>query len=144
MSQYCTQADIEAEIQTADLITLTDDDNPPTGVLNTTVLNQAIANASGVIDRMVGNVYAVPFAVTPASITSFCISIVCYRLLRRREVPDEKNKFTEDYRLAMEQLKAINRGEAFLDLAVERAVPWFAANVCATPWGTGNTPVSSR
>jgi phage gp36-like protein len=144
VSTYCTQDDILGEIQEADLISLTDDESPPTGDVNATVLNQIIANASGVIDRMVGNVYDVPFSPAPPSVVSLCISIVCYRLFRRREVPDEKNKFTEDYRLAMRMLEGVNKGEQFLDLSVQRDAPMVAANVMASPWGSGNQTASSR
>ena len=83
MSAYCSQNDLLGDIQMADLITLTDDDSPATGVLNSTVLNAVISKASGVIDRMVGNVYDIPFNPTPASINSLAIAIACYTLYRR-------------------------------------------------------------
>jgi phage gp36-like protein len=144
VSAYITQADLLGDIQTADLIALTDDDSPPTGQVNTTVLDSVIVKASGVIDRMVGNVYDVPFNPIPPSVKSLAIAIACYTLYRRREVPDEKNKFTEDYRLAMEMLKAVNRREEFLDLEAVEEVPMVSSNITATIFGSGNYPASTR
>lgn len=144
MSAYCTQADILGEIQEADLIALTDDANPPIGDINAAVLNQVIANASGVIDRMVGNIYTLPFNPVPPGVVSLAVTITCYRLYRRREWPDEKNKFTEDYRLAMKFLEAVNSGDKLLDLSASRAFSQVAANTMASPWGSGNQTASSR
>lgn len=144
MSAYCTQADIAGEIQASDLITLTDDDTPPLGVVSDTVLNQVIANASGLIDQYVGNIYQVPFNPVPPSVVSLTVIICCYKLYRRRLVPDEKNNFTEDYLRAIKFLVSVNKGESLLDLSVERAFSQVAANVLPTPWGMGNAVASSR
>lgn len=144
VSAYCEKADILGEIQEPDLISITDDTTPGTGIVDETILAQVIANSSGVIDRLVGNVYEVPFSPTPPSVRSLCLAIVCYRLYRRRLVPDEKNNFTPDYREAMKQLTSINKGESFLDLTVERAASMVAPVVTATPWGYANIPTSSR
>jgi phage gp36-like protein len=143
-SAYCQQADILGEISYADLVTLTDDDTPPTGDINTEILNQTIANASGLIDRMVGNIYSLPFSPIPPSVTSLAVTITCYRLLRRREVPDEKNKFADDYKLAMRMLERVNTGEQHLDLSVNRDFSQVAANVTSTPFGYGNIPASTK
>lgn len=144
MSAYCTQADIEGEIQAADLIQLTDDSIPPTGSVDTSVLNQVIANASGLIERYVGNIYDLPFNPIPPSVRSLAITITCYRLYRRRLVPDEKNNFTEDYLEAIKFLAAVNSGEKMLDASVGRKFSQVAANAVTTPWGSGNTIASSR
>lgn len=135
MSAYCTQSDILGEIQLSDLISLTDD-APSTGNVSATILNQVISNASGTIDRMVGNLYTVPFASpVPPSVESMAIVITCYRLYRRREVPDEKNKFTEDYKETMDFLKKVKVGSEVLDLSVSKTVPPVAANQRATIFG---------
>jgi phage gp36-like protein len=144
MSAYCSQNDLLGDIQMADLITLTDDDSPATGVLNSTVLNAVISKASGVIDRMVGNVYDIPFNPIPASVNSLAIAIACYTLYRRREVPDEKNKFAEDYRLAMQMLVAVNKREQFLDLSAGQDFDMVAPVTTPTVFGSGNYPASSR
>ena len=145
MSRYCTQADIIGEIQESDLIALTDDATPPAGAVDSAVLNQTIDNASGVIDRLVGNLYAVPFAdPPPPSVKSLAITITCYRLYRRRLVPNEKNNFTEDYLAAIKFLEAVNRGDAILDLSVSREFSQVAANAVPSPWGGGNSLASSK
>lgn len=136
MSVYCNQSDIEGEIQDADLIQLTDDNG--TGSLNSVVLNQVIANASGEIDRYVGNVYDIPFNPVPPSVESMAIIITCYRLYRRREVPDEKNKYYEDYRGVRDYLKLVQQREAVLDLSASQDFSQVAANTRYTPWGYGN------
>ena len=144
MSAYCNQDDITGEIQESDLVSLTDDSTPPMGVVDDTILNQVIANASGVIDRYVGNIYSVPFSPVPPSVRSLTITIACYRLYRRRLVPDEKNNFTEDYLAAIKFLEAVNSGEKTLDIAAVRDFSQVAANTGTTPWGSGNFPSSSR
>lgn len=144
MSAYATQQDLLGEIQMADLIMLTDDDTPPSGSLNTAILGQAIANASGLIDRYCGNVYDIPFNPIPASVLSMAVTITCYKLLRRREVPDEKNKFAEEYKSVISFLEKVNRREAMLDLGASQDFGMVAANVTPTIYGCGNFPVSSR
>jgi len=144
MSAYCSQSDILGEIQESDLINLTDDSVPPTGAINTTVLNQVIANASGTVDRYIANIYALPFSSVPTAVVSLTITIACYRLYRRRLVPDEKNTFTEDYLAAIKFLEGVNKGEIKLDLSVERDFSQVAANTTPSPWGSGNYPTSSR
>lgn len=136
MSSYCTQADIEGEIQDSDLIGLTDDSQM--GVINTTVLNQVISNASGEIDRMVGNRYTVPFNPVPPSVNSMAIVITCYRLLRRRETPDEKNKFFADYAAIREFLMQVKKGEEQLDLSVQTAFEQVQFNARPSIYGYGN------
>jgi phage gp36-like protein len=119
LSAYCQTLDVLGEIQMDDLIALTDD--AATGQLNTTVLNQVIANASGEIDRMVGNRYAVPFSPVPPSVQSMAIVITCYRLYRRRAVPDEQNKYFADYDAIRAFLKQVKKGDEQLDLTVTTA-----------------------
>lgn len=142
MSQYTNQSDILAEIQMADLIKLTDDE-PKTGSINVTILTQVIANASGEIDRMVGNRYSVPFNPAPPSVESMAIVITCYRLFRRREVPDEKNKFYDDYRDIQKFLKGVKDGDEQLDLSVSTAFEPVQFNQRPTIYGFGNYPTTS-
>ena len=123
MSAYTTQAAILGEIQNQDLIALTDDDKM--GVVNTTILDQIIANASGYIDSKLANIYGsqLPFNPVPSSVANMALTIACYRLLRRREVPDEKNKFAEAYADVMDFLNRVNKGEATIDDVVSRDFP---------------------
>ena len=120
MSAYTTQAAILGEIRQADLVALTDDNK--TGVINTTVLNQVIESASGYIDSKVANLYGqqLPFSPIPSSIASMALTIACYRLLRRAEVPDEKNKFYESWDDVKDFLNRVNKGDAMIDDVVSR------------------------
>ena len=142
MSAYTTQAAIQGEIQNSDLISLTDD-APVQGRVNQTVLTQVIANASGLIDQYIGNIYDIPFAIAPASVANLALTITCYKLLRRREVPDEKNKFTDGYRDALSFLKQVQKREAVLDLAATQDFSQVAADVRPTIFGWGNCLTNS-
>lgn len=123
MSAYTTQAEIEGEIQPSDLIALTDDNN--TGMLNATVLNQIIANASGYIDRKVANIYGaqLPFNPVPPSVASMALTIACYRLYRRRLTPDEKNNYYDDFKDVETTLNEINKGDSHLSDVTLRDFP---------------------
>jgi len=121
MSAYTTQSAIEGEIAPSDLIAFTDDGN--TGSLNETILNQIIANASGYIDARVANIYEVPFDPVPSAVASMALSIVCYRLFRRRLTPDEKNPFYEEWKEVRAFLDEVNKGEAHIDLTQQRDFP---------------------
>ena len=119
-------AAILGEIQLLDLIAQVDDVG--TGQMDaaaTANLNQVIANASGKIDEKCANLYGqqLPFNPVPASVASMALTIACYRVFRRREVPDEKNKFTEEYRNVMEFLDEVNTGDKHLNDVPNRDFP---------------------
>ncbi len=137
MSAYTDQASIIGEIQMFDLIALTDD-APKMGIINQKILNQVIANASGEIDRLVGNVYDVPFNPAPPSVASMALIITCYRLYRRRLVPDEKNKYFPDYKEVREFLNKVHKREDVLDLSITADYSQVQANVRPTVYGFGN------
>ena len=120
MSSYCTATDVSGEIQASDLIFLTDD-APCMGVINQTILAQVITNASGEIDRMVGNRYSTPFNPVPPSVQSMALVITCYRLYRRRLTPDETNLYYKDYKDISEFLAKVKTGDEELDLTVQTA-----------------------
>ena len=141
MSTYCSQADINGEIQTADLISLTDDTQ--TGQVNTTILAQVIANASGEIDRMIGNRYQIPFSIVPPSVNSMAIVISCYRLYRRRLVPDEQNRFFPDYQGIRDFLKRVKKGDEQLDLSIQTAFEQVQFHSRNGLFGQGNYLVNS-
>ncbi len=142
MSAYCLQADIEGEISAPDLIALTDDQS--TGSLDTTVLNQIIANASGEIDGKVSNIYSTPFSPIPTAVKSMAITIACYRLLRRRLTPDEKNLFYQDYKDAQDFLNKVNIGEAHIDLTQERDFTQVAMTGRSSIYGAFGTSALSN
>lgn len=137
-SAYTNQTAILGEIQSADLLALTDDDQK--GAINTTVLNQIISNASGYIDSKVANLYGEQLPFTPApnspsSVASMALTIACYRLYRRREVPDEKNKFYEDWKDVKEFLDEVNTGDKHLDDVPYRDYPQVLQTSRSTIYG---------
>ena len=75
MSAYTNQTAVLGEIQLSDLIALTDDDR--SGSVNSAVLDQIIANASGYIDSKVANIYGnqLPFSPIPSSVASMALTI---------------------------------------------------------------------
>ena len=138
MSAYTTQAAIQGNIQLDDLIALTDDD-PVTGNVNQTVLNQVIQNASDMIDGHIGNIYDTPVAVPVPPIPTWALTIACYMLYRRREVPDEKNKFTEEYRMVLKNLGLVNDGKFRLGIPLARDFAQVAVNERPSIYGGGST-----
>lgn len=125
-----------AEISQTNLISLTDD-APSQGVVNTTILNTVIANASAEIDSYLANIYTVPFDPVPAAVKSMTVVVTCYRLFRRRLTPDEKNLFYEDYKRVVEFLKLANEGIMHIDQAPKRTFPQGSASTRATIYSGG-------
>ena len=126
MSAYTSLAAINGEIQMNDIIMLCDDVG--TGLLEgaaTTILNQVIANASGEIDQACANIYGqqLPFSPVPLSVANMALTITCYRLYRRRSVPDEQNKFFAEYSRVRDFLDAVNTGDKHLDDIPARDFP---------------------
>ena len=132
----------------SDLIALCDDNQ--TGSLDaaaTSNLNQIIVNASGKIDEKCSNLYGqqLPFSPVPASVASMALTIVCYRIYRRREVPDEKNKFTEEYDNVLKFLDEVNTGDKHLGDVPVRDFPQVVTAGRSTIYGVAqsNFPANS-
>ena len=102
MSTYTTQAAIQGEIPEMDLIGLTDDDQ--TGMMNGTVLNQIITNASGEVDQACANLYGtqLPFDPVPSSVASMALTkrSVSQVRTRLREYPMRHNALRRSNRRA--------------------------------------------
>jgi len=139
MSAYTTQAAVLGEIRRRDLIALTDDDK--TGDIDSTVLNQVIASSSGYIDSKLANIYGaqLPFNPIPSSVANMALTIACYRLFRRAEVPDEKNKFYESWQDVKDFLDRVNKGDAMIDDVIDRDYSQVAFNARNTTFGVAGT-----
>ena len=89
---YCTQTDLEEQIEPDDLIALTDDDG--TGAVDTTVIARAIADADAEIESYCGTRYSLPFSPVPAMIRKVSVDISIYNLHSRRnlKIPEERQK----------------------------------------------------
>ena len=123
-----------------DLISFCDDNQ--TGSMDTAataILNQIIANASGKIDEKCANIYGqqLPFSPVPSSVASMALTIVCYRLYRRRLVPDEKNNFAEEYNNVMAFLDEVNTGDKHLNDVPNRDFPQGAVTARPTIYSGG-------
>lgn len=136
MSAYTTQAAILGEIQLSDLIQLTDDDRQ--GAVNQAILDQVIASASGYIDSKLANIYGeqLPFNPAPAAVANMALTVACYRLYRRRNIPDEKNNFYPDWVDVKEFLDKVNKGEAMIDDVVSRDFAQVAYTARSSTFGT--------
>ena len=139
MSQYTTIAAINGEIQMLELVQLTDDTN--TGELNSTVLNQVITNASGEVDQACSNLYGqqLPFQPVPSSVANIALTIACYRLYRRRQIPDEQNKFWKEYSRVRDFLDDVNTGDKHLDEVPARDFPQVAMTGRSTIYGVASS-----
>jgi phage gp36-like protein len=120
MSAYTTQQAIQGNIHYNDLVALTDDTN--SGQLNQAVLQQVIENASGVVDMFCANIYGnqIPFNPVPSSVASMTLTIACYMLFERAQIPPEQNKFFPRYKMVMNFLQKVNSGEMHLDDVIDR------------------------
>lgn len=90
---YCTQADIEGQLDRADLIALTDDNG--IGSADAAAVARAIADADAEIDSYCGSRYTVPFSPVPVIVRKFSVDMAIYHLFSRRSVlkiPEERQK----------------------------------------------------
>lgn len=103
---YVTQAEMEARFSVADLIALTDRTEPPGGVINVTVLGEAIDQASGLLDGYISGQYEVPVASPTSDLKLHCTHIAYY-LLHRDSAPD---KVAKDYEIALRWARDVADG----------------------------------
>lgn len=107
---YCTQSDILDVMDEDVLIQLTDDDDA--GLVDSGIVDQAIAAADALIDSYCGTRYEVPFATVPELVKDFSVIIAIYKLYgRRKGAPDDVRTRYND---AVRMLKDISKGLATL------------------------------
>lgn len=106
MGNYIVQADIKDKLADSQLLQLTDDTK--SGVVNATVVSDAIADAEALIDGYVGVQYAVPMSPVPRLLKALTIDVTVFRLYARRQrIPDDV-KLAND--LAVRKLEQIAKG----------------------------------
>ncbi len=104
---YCTLDDIKKHIPEDVLVELTDDES--LGSINTTRVDQAIADADSEIDAYCGVRYAIPFQTVPEIIRKISVDIAIYNLFSRSRLePPELRK--DRYHQAIDTLKGIAKG----------------------------------
>lgn len=112
MAKYCTLDDIKALVAEDKLIKLTDDEKK--GIVNTTVVDAIIGNASAVIDSYLQERYVLPLASTPPVITAYCVAISIYRIFYRREKVPEP--VAAEYENTIEKLEKMATGDISLGI----------------------------
>lgn len=112
---YSTQQELVDRYGENALLDLADRDND--GVIDTDVVEQAIVDASELIDSYLAKRYALPLQSTPAPLKRICGDMVLYLLSGDGTVTDEKRKRYED---ALKFLKALADGTASLGAALEQ------------------------
>jgi len=107
---YCTQSDILNQITTVELIQLTDD--AVAGVINTTIVARAIADADAEIDGYLGSRHVVPLTTVPAIVLKISVDLSIFNLYSRRgTIPDIR---ADRYKNAIRFLEQVGQGKISL------------------------------
>ena len=122
---YCTQTDIEqTRIPTATLVDLTDDVG--LGVVDTGVVDAAIAEAGELIDAHLRPRYTLPLAAVPPVLRGIAADIAAYVLYgRRQDTLETPERVAAAYRDAVRRLTDIRDGR--LDIGLEETAEAEAA-----------------
>jgi len=111
VTDYCTQADLDARFGADEILQLTDRDAD--GVADTGVLDVAIADAGTTIDTYIAKRYDLPLAEIPAALVKVACDMVRYAL-HKEDPPDRVAASQKD---AMTFLRDVAAGRAVLDVA---------------------------
>lgn len=109
---YTTLAALTEKFGTPMLVALTDRGDVATNVVDSGVVDRAIADASAMIDGYVSVRYALPMVEVPALIGRLALAIAIYDL--HISSPDPKIK--DDYEAALKTLGQISSGAVRLDI----------------------------
>ena len=108
---YCALTDIEKKrIPTALLIQLTDDDENPLGVINTTTVAECIADASVQVDSYLVGRYALPLSPLPPIIVSITADLAAYGIYALRPAFDPPKVIQDRRDAALALLARIQDG----------------------------------
>lgn len=110
---YAVAADLITRFGEAEIIQLTDRNF--TQVINLTVLDKGIADASAIIDGYLRNAYSLPLASIPAELNRVCADLTRYLLMDDRATDQVKMRRDD----AMSWLKDLSAGRASLGMAVD-------------------------
>jgi phage gp36-like protein len=115
---YATVTDLQDRLGAARLVQLTDLADPPLGLVDAAVAQQALDDAEAEIDGYLVGRYALPLAAPPAYLRVLACTIAHYRLLG--SALDEATK--DDYKAARQYLQTVAEGRVLL-LPPEQATP---------------------
>jgi phage gp36-like protein len=108
---YCTQADIEKQYPSVDLVRLTSD----TTTINTTVLGNALAKVSAVMDGFLGGLgRPLPLDPVPELIKFIAIDLTVFELFGHRLANEVPKQTAERHENAMKLLEKIQMGKVTL------------------------------
>ncbi len=113
---YCTADDLIKRFERNELVELTDKDGS-TGDIVTDVLDQAIADATAVIDGYLIGRYSLPLSTAPDNLNRLCADIARYYLYD--DVLDAAHQAAVRYKSAMDYLTAVGKGTLRLNLSSE-------------------------
>lgn len=99
------------------LIQATDRVQPAAGVIDTGVVDRALADTDAAIDGYLAGRYKLPLAQTPTLVVDLALAVAIYKL--HRFAPDQKIK--DEYEAALKTLREIAQG--IVRLNVEGAEP---------------------
>lgn len=106
---YCTQADLETRYGSREIQQLTDRER--TGEIDSAVVNQAIADASAMVDGFLEDGgYNVPLSPTPTVIRHHCCQIARYLLYEDHATPTVE----DNYQASMMYLQRVAEGKSKL------------------------------
>lgn len=105
---YATQQQLIDRFGEAELIQLTDRNN--VGAIDTTVLNQAIADAGAEIDGYLAGRYQLPLATVPVILALYCGDITRYRLYDDGATEEVRKRYED----AMKFLRLVAEGKVRL------------------------------
>ena len=111
---YATKQDLidRADAGEQTLVELTDRADPPTGLIEDTVVTKALGDADAVINSYLQSRYVLPLASVPTVLTRCATDIALYDLYGTR-APDG---LTARYNAAMKWLMALSKGDVGLGL----------------------------
>jgi phage gp36-like protein len=116
MGTYITKHDILSRIEAAKLVQLTDDAR--SGQVNDEVVDQAIAEAEGTVERYLRTRYSLPVPLT-LGVRSLCLDVAVFQLYQRRATTTggvyDVVKNAHDKAITF--LKDLSAGKAALDVA---------------------------
>lgn len=107
---YATQSDMESRFGEVEILQLTDRDN--TGLINVTVLNQALSDAQAVIDGYLRTSYSLPLPSTPSELVRVCCDFARFFLYDDRVTLAVQNRRDE----ALTWLRDVASGRTTLGL----------------------------
>jgi phage gp36-like protein len=110
---YATLDNLNERFGERMLIALTDRDEISTGVMDVSVIDQALSDADAIIDGYLVGRYTLPVSETPDLVVDLAQCIAIYKL----HTSTAPEKIKDDYNQAMRQLREIADGKIRLSIA---------------------------